>query len=55
MIVVIGLILNRNVATNAAMNKAKLFQSIKFSGVARLSAAVPIRPRVAGFNPDIIP
>ena len=37
------------------MQIAKLFQSMKFSGVATLSAAVPIRPSVAGLRPAIIP
>ena len=42
-------------AMNAIMHITKLFQSMKFSGVARVSAAIPIRPRVAGFRPAKIP
>lgn len=42
-------------AMNATMHITKLFQSMKFSGVARLMAAVPISPMTAGFNPDITP
>ena len=42
-------------AMNATMQMTKLFQSMKFSGVARVSAAVPISPMTAGFNPAITP
>ena len=42
-------------AMNATMQMTKLFQSMKFSGVASVIAAVPISPITAGFNPDITP
>ena len=42
-------------AMNATMHITKLFQSMKFSGVARVRAAVPMRPMTAGLNPAITP
>ena len=46
---------DRSVFKKKMMQIAKLFQSMKFSGVARLSAAVPMSPSVAGLRPAIIP
>ena len=42
-------------AMNATAHITKLFQSMKFSGVASVMAAVPISPMTAGLNPDITP
>ena len=42
-------------AMNATMQIAKLFQSMKFSGVASPRAAVPISPNVAGLSHVITP
>ena len=42
-------------AMNATMHITKLFQSMKFSGVASVTAAVPMSPMTAGLKPDITP
>ena len=42
-------------AMNATAHITKLFQSMKFSGVASVMAAVPMSPMTAGLNPDITP
>ena len=42
-------------STKATMQMTKLFQSMKFSGVARLIAAIAMSAIVAGFSPVITP
>ena len=44
-----------NNAAKATMQMTKLFQSMKFSGVASPRAAVPMSPSTAGFKPVITP